>query len=86
MAQESWVEVAGDSSGPLWGTDVYTSDSNLGTTCVHAGVLQPGEAGVVRVTMVQPIQVFQGSTRHGVTSHTWNTSWSGAYRVESFTK
>ena len=68
--------------GPLWGTDVYTSDSSLAAACVHAGLLEPGESGTVKVTMVPPLAAFQGSTRHGVTSHNWTTPWSGAYRVE----
>jgi hypothetical protein len=82
LDENFFFQVTGETHGPLWGTDVYTSDSDLGTACVHAGLLRPGEAGVVRVTMVEPLPVFKGSSRHGVASRDWNTGWSGAYRVE----
>jgi hypothetical protein len=77
-----FFQVTGETHGPLWGTDVYTSDSNLGTAAVHAGLLRPGEAGVVKVTIVKPVHPFPGSTRNGVTSRDWTTSWPGAYQVE----
>jgi hypothetical protein len=54
--------------GNVWGTDLYTIDSSLATAAVHAGVLKPGQSGVVRVKIQGPQQFFQGSTRHGVTS------------------
>src|SRR5262245_2780157 len=54
IGQSFFFQVTGEASGPLWGTDIYTSDSSLGITCVHAGLLQVGETGVVKVTMVPP--------------------------------
>jgi hypothetical protein len=86
IGQSFFFQATGSSTGPLWGTDTYTSDSDLGTACAHAGVLKPGESGAVKVTVVQPVAVFQGSTRNGVTSSTWNTGWSGAFQVEGFKK
>jgi len=86
VGQSFLSQVAGDTMGPLWGTDVYTSDSNLGTACVHAGLLGPGEEGAVRVTIVRPPRTFKGSQRHGVTSTDWTTGWSGAFRVEALRK
>jgi len=82
IGQSFYFKVTGEESGVVWGTDIYTSDSNLGAACVHAGLLEPGEAGLVRVTMVKPLQVFRGSTRNGITTQDWTTGWSGAYRVE----
>jgi hypothetical protein len=86
VGQSFFFEATGNAQGPLWGTDVYTSDSNLGTACVHAGLLQLNETGVVKVTMVKPVAIFQGSTRNGITSSIWTTGWSGAYQVELFKK
>jgi hypothetical protein len=86
IGQSFFFQVTGATHGPLWGTDVYTSDSNLETACVHAGLLQPGDSGVVKVTMVQPVPVFTGSTRNGVTSNSWTTGWSGAFQVELIRK
>jgi hypothetical protein len=80
-----FFQVTGNVQGPLWGTDTYTSDSNLGTACVHAGLLKTGEFGVVKVTIVKPPPNFQGTTRHGVSSSPYG-QWPGAYEIELFTK
>jgi hypothetical protein len=63
----------------LWGTDTYTADSTLALAAVHAGVLKPGQTGVVRVKIVPTLQAFEGSTRHGVTSLPFGP-FPGAYR------
>lgn len=86
IGQSFIFQATGNDRGPLWGTDVYTSDSNLGTACVHAGVLQLGESGVVRVRIVQPAPTFHGSRRNDVTSNAWTSGWSGAYQVEAVRK
>jgi hypothetical protein len=86
IGESFFFKITGSRSGPLWGTDVYTSDSELGKACIHAGLLNDGEDGVVKVTMVQPLPKFRGSSRHGVNSQDWNTPWSGAYRVELIRK
>jgi hypothetical protein len=83
IGQSFSIEATGSLRGPLWGTDIYTSDSDVGSAAVHAGVLQPSEHGVVKVTIVPPIPVFLGSTRNGMTSATWTPGWSGAYKVEA---
>jgi hypothetical protein len=81
IGQTFVFEATGNLRGPLWGTDIYTSDSDLGAACVHAGLLQPAEKGAVKVTIVAPVPVFAGSTRHGMTSADWRQGWSGAYTV-----
>ena len=63
-----FFRVTGTLAGNVWGTDVYTTDSQLATAAVHAGVLRAGQTGVVKVTIVASPPVFVGSTRHGVTS------------------
>jgi hypothetical protein len=72
--------VTGSLSGNVWGTDVYTSDSSLAAVAVHAGILRPGQTGVVKVTIVTPPGAFAGSTRHGVASLAY-PGYPGAYRV-----
>jgi hypothetical protein len=52
----------------VWGSDVYTTDSSLETAAVHAGVLKPGQIGIVKVTIVAPPPFFNGTTRNGVTT------------------
>ena len=36
--RDFFFQVTGETHGSLWGTDVYTSDSSLGSGSVHAGV------------------------------------------------
>lgn len=64
-----YFRVTGDTTGGVWGTDVYTGDSTLSAAAVHAGVLKPGETAVVRVRVMPPLAQYQGSIRNGVTSH-----------------
>lgn len=74
-------QVTGQAIGPVWGTDVYTSDSALATAAIHAGVLRHGQRGWVKVTVVEPPTQFEGSARNGVTSFSYGC-YPGAYRVE----
>jgi hypothetical protein len=73
-------KVTGTVNGSVWGTDVYTTDSNLATVAVHAGVIKEGQTGVVKVKIVTPPPQFQGSIKNGVTTHPWN-AYPGAYQV-----
>jgi hypothetical protein len=76
-----YFRVTGATDGMLWGTDTYTGDSVLAVAAVHAGALQAGETGIVRVSVVQPLNQYQGSVRHGVTSHDYGR-FGAAYRVD----
>lgn len=82
LGQSFYFEITGRNMSRLWGVDVYTSDSDLGSAAVHAGVLTLGQMGIVKVTIVQPLATFAGVTRNGVTSNAWTTGWHGAFIVE----
>jgi hypothetical protein len=64
-----YFRVQGATEGSLWGTDTYTGDSALGLAAVHAGLVKPDQTAIVRVTVVAPLTQYQGTLRHGVTSH-----------------
>ncbi len=66
--------------GPLWGTDVYTTDSSVAAAAVHAGVLRLGQAGVVKVKVIAPPPLFAGSSRNGMTSGAF-AAFPGAFQV-----
>jgi hypothetical protein len=66
--------------GGLWGTDVYTLDSNLALAAVHAGALKPGQAGTVKVKILGPQPAFQGSVRNGITSSPYGP-YNGGFKV-----
>jgi hypothetical protein len=72
--------VTGAINGSIWGTDIYTADSNLASAAVHAGVLKVGQTKNVRVKIVASPQAFQGSSRHGVTT-TGYGPYPGAFQV-----
>ena len=73
-------EVTGTGGGTVYGSDVYTSDSSVGTAAVHAGLLKVGQTAVVRVKMVPLEDSYPGSERNGVTTLSWDSPWHGAYR------
>lgn len=74
-------DVTGQTGYTIWGSEVYTCDSNLATAAVHAGVLNEGQRGIVKVTILKSPESHQGSTAHGVTSSSWG-SFSSSYTVE----
>lgn len=65
------MSVTGQTGGAIWGTGSYTTDSDLATVAVHAGILKEGETGVIRVTITEPPAEFTGSMANGVTSGDW---------------
>jgi hypothetical protein len=77
-----YFRVTGDATGALWGTDVYTGDSALAIAAVHAGLVKPGQTAVLKVTVVSPLAQYQGSVRHGVTSHDFGR-YGTAYRLDA---
>ena len=72
--------VVGNVHGGVWGDGVYTSDSILAAAAVHAGLLQPGEAGIVSVEIVPGLPSYEGAERNGVTSLDYG-AWDVAYRL-----
>jgi hypothetical protein len=63
----------------VWGTDIYTLDSNLAGAALHAGLVQPGQSHVVRVRIVTSPAQYTGSARNGITSSPYGTYPSGAF-------
>ncbi|RKI02040.1 M57 family metalloprotease [Corallococcus sp. AB038B] len=67
------------SGGTVWGTDLYTDDSNACAAAVHAGVIA-ASGGNVTVT-IQPGQAsYTGTTRNGITTLSYG-AWSGSYSL-----
>jgi len=80
IGQVMHFRVTGAAQGSLWGTDTYTSDSLLAAAAVHCGIVRPGQAGIVKVQIIQSPPGFQGSTRNGLTSSDYGV-YGGAYKV-----
>ena len=68
----------GANAGAIWGTDVYTDDSNLAAAAVHAGVLALGQTKTVTVTILAGQSSYTASDRNGVKSGGYST-WPGSY-------
>jgi hypothetical protein len=77
--QSTLYWVTGSLGGPVWGSDIYTTDSDIGTAAVHAGVLKDGETGAVKITFLPGKPSYESSSRNGVTTESW-----GPY-LQSFT-
>jgi hypothetical protein len=73
-------KVTGTVNGHVWGSGAYTTDSELATAAVHAGILRAGQTGVVRVTIIPPPGAFGGSVQNGVTSMPYGPH-GGAYMI-----
>jgi hypothetical protein len=73
--------VTGSNDGPVWGSDIYTADSHLATAAVHAGAVELGEEGLIRVRVVDMSGVqVRGSLQNVVSSMDWGYYPVG-YRV-----
>lgn len=89
MYQQQWgkelvFSVTGFTPAPgvnpnVWGTDIYTLDSNLAAAVVHAGLAKPGETVVVRVRIVQSPPQFVSSFRNNVNSTAYGPYPAGAF-------
>lgn len=75
------IEVVGRIDGSVWGTDVYTDDSNIATAAVHAGLVKPDERALLTLTIVESPDRHEGSTRNGVTSRSYG-SFSSSFILQ----
>ncbi|HKB38604.1 MAG TPA: LCCL domain-containing protein, partial [Gemmataceae bacterium] len=74
--------VTGATTGTVWGTDIYTDDSDLATAAVHAGLVRIGKKGLIKVTLLPGQDQYRGSVRNGVMTQDYGP-WQGSYRIEA---
>lgn len=77
--KEVVIKTTGRADGNVWGDGVYTDDSDIGAAAVHAGLLKPGQEGIVRVVILPGQETYASATRNGVSSSDYG-SWSGSFR------
>ena len=53
-------------AGAVWGTNIYTDNSNIVSAAVHAGVIQNGENKTVSIETMPGQSSYQGTTRNGI--------------------
>ncbi|MDP1921133.1 MAG: LCCL domain-containing protein [Myxococcales bacterium] len=73
-------EVTGATTGSVWGTEVYTSDTHLGTAAVHQGLIKPGEREVLKVKVIPGQNEYLGTTKNGITSQSYG-AWSVSFVI-----
>jgi hypothetical protein len=71
---------AAPGSGPVWGSGIYTTDSNVCAAAVHAGAIGPS-GGAVKPRKAAGCPGYQGSAANGVTSSSWG-SYGGSFFFE----
>ena len=79
ILQGEAVTVKGSNDGTVWGSGVYTSDSNMNAAAMHAGVVASGQTKSVRIVRLPGQPSYQGSARNGVTSKDYG-QWSGSFK------
>jgi hypothetical protein len=65
-------EAARRSSGTVWGTDVYTDDSDLCRAALHAGAIG-ADGGAITVARSEGRAFYVGSSRNGVASNDYGS-------------
>lgn len=71
--------VRGRDDQPVWGSTIYTDDSALETAAVHAGLLRPGQSGIVKVRPLPGQERYEASNQNGVQSLAYGPQ-RGSYR------
>lgn len=82
VGQSGYFVLKGSKAGSVWGSGTYTDDSAPGAAAVHAGLLRPGQKGILKVTILPGMEAYSGSSQNGVTSNSYET-WQGSYRLET---
>lgn len=70
-------------SGSVWGTKTYTTDSSICAAAVHAGA--KGANGKVKVRSASGCPSYRGSEANGVTSRSWGR-YDASFYFEGFGK
>ena len=71
------VTVTGRTTYAVWGTGIYTNDSDIATAAVHAGLITSGQTAVISVTPLPGQSSYTGSTANGVTTYSYGY-WGGS--------
>lgn len=69
--------LTGGPSRTVWGTDIYTHDSQVCTAALHAGAIT-GAGGATTLYIEQGLSSYQASDRNGVSSRSYGR-WNGSF-------
>ncbi len=68
-------------NGHIYGTGIYTDDSDVATAALHAGLLSKGQTKKVKVFITGPRRHFSKSLSNGIQSH-WFTRFPGSFTFD----
>lgn len=69
---------AGVSGGTVWGTGVYTDDSEVCNAAIHDGRIDAATGGKVTVEILPGQESYQGTEQRGVASNGYG-AWGGSF-------
>ncbi len=72
--------VTGRSGLSVWGTNIYTDDSDVGIAAVHAGLLEVGETADLQVLITPGQSAYRGTERNGIASRPFGR-YAGSYQI-----
>jgi hypothetical protein len=78
----SYACSAGGTTSKVWGTNIYTDDSPVCTSAVHAGRFPLASGGRVVIEILPGQRSYTGTTRNGITTSSYGI-WSGSYKFVS---
>ncbi|BAZ45743.1 LCCL domain protein [Chondrocystis sp. NIES-4102] len=69
---------------PIWGTNIYTVNSAICTTAVHAGFITPSQGGKITIKLLAGQEFYTGSNKNNIYSQDHrNTEMSFTFVDES---
>jgi hypothetical protein len=73
------VTVTGTTEGNVWGTGIYSDDSDISRAAVHAGIVKLGETKTVRITILPGQSSYAGTVQNGIESYDY-VEWEGSFK------
>ncbi|NJN73826.1 MAG: hypothetical protein HC799_13965 [Limnothrix sp. RL_2_0] len=72
---------AGNTTGSVWGTDIYSDGSSICAAAIHAGKIDSATGGSVKFEMLGEQSAFFGGDRHGVSTNSYG-AWGGSFQFK----
>ena len=67
--------------GTIWGSGLYTLDSNICLAAIHAGVIEDDKGGKFAFTKLWGQKFFKGINRAGIASTEYNEKWTISFSI-----
>jgi hypothetical protein len=72
----------GGTAATVWGVGIYTDDSSICTSAVHAlATFDVARGGTVYFSMEPGQEGYDADRRRGVATSAWTTFWDGGFRI-----